>query len=187
MLLGTVDPVDAALLIAAGASAGVAASGPLTRALAGAGGSSTELSEIYVRPGKGSFGVGLITIRPVPAGTPIIQDCAPKFTKVVQQRDLLSLPKEVRLTVHELFDCLDDPAGTVAVPTEYEQAIPLISFINHSEEPNCVYDEPANAIVAARRLRTGEEATVDYLSYQEKGSYTWRYCKSGFRRRPFFV
>ena len=146
MLLGSVDPVDAALLIAAGASAGVAASGPLTRALAGAGGSSTELSEIYVRPGKGSFGVGLITIRPVPAGTPIIQDCAPKFTKVVQQRDLLSLPKEVRLTVHELFDCLDDPAGTVAVPTEYEQAIPLISFINHSTRPNCEYDPEYHAI-----------------------------------------
>ena len=181
MLLGTVDPVDAALLIAAGATAGVAASGPLTRALAGAGGASTELSEIYVRPGKGSFGVGLITIRPVPAGTPIIQDCAPKFTKVVQQRDLLSLPKEVRLTVHELFDCLDDPAGTVAVPTEYEQAIPLISFINHSTRPNCEYDPEYHAIYSLRDLRAGEEATVNYFEYQTEESFTYRSAKAGFK------
>ena len=137
--------------------------------------------QIYVRPGKGSFGVGLITIRPVPAGTPIIQDCAPKFTKVVQQRDLLSLPKEVRLTVHELFDCLDDPAGTVAVPTEYEQAIPLISFINHSTRPNCEYDPEYHAIYSLRDLRAGEEATVNYFEYQTEESFTYRSAKAGFK------
>ena len=117
----------------------------------------------------------------LPAGTPIIQDCAPKFTKVVQQRDLLSLPKEVRLTVHELFDCLDDPAGTVAVPTEYEQAIPLISFINHSTRPNCEYDPEYHAIYSLRDLRAGEEATVNYFEYQTEESFTYRSAKAGFK------
>lgn len=73
------------------------------------------------------------------------------------------------------------------IPTNYDQSIPLVSFINHSEEPNCVYVEDTNCIVAARRLRKGEEATVDYLEYQERGSYTWKHCKSGFRKQQFFV
>ena len=115
----------------------------------------------------------------------IICSCAAQAV-VVPSRRFNFLPPAVRQCVLELYDGWDGE-GNYQVPIDYDQAIPLISFINHSEEPNCVYDEPANAIVAARRLRTGEEATVDYLSYQEKGSYTWRYCKSGFRRRPFFV
>ena len=32
-----------------------------------------------------------------------------------------------------------------------------------------------------RVLHAGEEATVDYLEYQEPDSYTYRACKNGFR------
>lgn len=67
------------------------------------------------------------------------------------------------------------------------RAIPLVSFINHSDDPNCVYDEATDSIRAKRRLREGEEATVDYLRYQEKGSFTYKACQSGFRRKAFWA
>ena len=142
------------------------------------------LDRIYVRPGVGAFGVGLITIRGVPKGG-IICSCSAQADQVPSRRLNLLRPS-VRKTVLELYDGWDGQ-GQYQVPTNYDQCIPLISFINHSDEPNCVYDEPSNCIVAARRLRTGEECSVDYLQYQEPGSYTWRACLSGFKRNPWFV
>ena len=46
------------------------------------------------------------------------------------------------------------------------QGIPLVSFINHSLRPNCVYDPESNGICASRDLRADEEATVNYFEYQ---------------------
>ena len=99
-----------------------------------------------------------------------------------------ALEPEVRRTIHELWDCLDDPPGTCAVPADYEQAIPLVSFLNHDLRPNCAWDPrlgPSGAIVAERDLRLGEEATVNYFEYQDETSYTWRDAASGFK--PSFV
>ncbi len=134
--------------------------------------------QIYVRPGVGAHGVGLICVRDVPEGG-LICRCEAEFAKPVPSWQLATLDPGVRRTVLELFDGCDG-RGTCQVPTQYDQAIPLISFINHSEQPNCIYVEP-NAIVAVRRLRRGEECTVDYLRYQDPGSYTYKDCQRGFR------
>ena len=138
------------------------------------------VDRIFVRPGVGAFGVGLIAFRAVPAGAPICS-CSAEFADPVPARRLNLLPAPVRGTLLELYDGWDGK-GSFNIPSNYDQAIPLIAFINHSDEPNCSYDEATNCIVASRRLRKGEEATVDYLQYQEPGSYTWRACKRGFRR-----
>jgi hypothetical protein len=86
----------------------------------------------------------------------------------------------------ELFDGYYPRKGTYQVPLEYDEAIPLVSLINHSPEPNCYYDEDTNAIRAARRLRQGEEAVVDFMQYHDAGSFTYRDCKDGFTRTPLF-
>jgi hypothetical protein len=170
------------------------------------------LDQIYVRPGVGAFGVGLIAIRPIPPGG-VICSCSAQFSDQLPGRRLNLLRPSVRQTVLELYDGWDGQ-GLYQAPSQYDQAIPLIScplarcarlwpgwpfaepqrtcgvwrtVINHNEEPNCIYDEETNCIVAARKVRTGEECTVDYLSYQQPGSYTWRACTSGFKRRPWFV
>ena len=140
------------------------------------------LDGIFVRPGVGAYGVGLIAIRPVPVGG-VICSCSCDNADPVPGRRLNFLRPSVRTTVLELYDGWDGK-GNFQVPTNYDQAIPLISFINHSPEPNCIYLEEINCIVSQRKLRTGEECTVDYLQYQEKGSYTWRAAASGFRRTP---
>ena len=150
------------------------------------------VGDIYVRPGVGSFGVGLICIRPVPKGQRVCV-CEAKFSERTTPTRLNLLSPAVRRTVLELFDGYDSDDGTYGYPTNYDQAIPLISFINHSDEPNCYYDvqtvggELVGSIRAARRLRTGEEATVDYLKYQEPGSFTYRACQSNFQKKPFWV
>ena len=84
-----------------------------------------------------------------------------------------------------MFDGVDDPPGTAVVPTDWDQGIPLVSYINHSLKPNCEYDPRSNGIVASRDLRPGEEATVNYYEYQDESTYSVRAARAGFK--PSFV
>lgn len=141
-----------------------------------------RLEDVYVRPGVGATGVGLICLRRVPRGA-LICCCEAKHSKTVPTAELAAVDPEVRTAVHEMFDGLDVD-GTCTVPNDYDQNIPLISFINHSASPNCVFDSDDNCIRSARWLRKGEEATVDYTKYQHEGSYALQYARTGFARRP---
>jgi hypothetical protein len=67
---------------------------------------------------------------------------------------------------------------------KYDLAIPLVSFLNHADQPNCRYDATTNCIVALRWLRKGEEATVDYRAYQDRDAYVHQQAATGFTRRP---
>lgn len=134
--------------------------------------------EIYARPGVTDNGVGLVAIRTVPKGATICT-CEAKFSKRVPELALLALHPSVAKTVRQLFDGADG-SGFCNIPTNYDQAIPLVSFINHSGEPNCVFDEDRFSIRASRKVNTGEELTVDYLEYQPEGSYTYREALKGF-------
>jgi len=146
----------------------------------GLGRAIADLRGVYARPGVGEFGVGLIAIRAVPKGQRICE-CEAKYARTVSRLALLALPHEVRTTIHELWDGMSsDDVWACTIPNDYEQAIPLVSFINHSEQPNCVFDADTNSIVTARRLRKGEELTINYLKYQEPGSYTYNEAKRGF-------
>jgi len=145
----------------------------------------TPLSEIYVRPNKGKYGVGLVCVRDVPRGARICK-CFPPYSKTVSMASLDSLPLGVREALHEMWDCVDDPPGKCLVPIDYDSTVPLISFINHDgRRPNCEYDASTNAIRAVRALRKGEEATVDYFAYQDETSYTYLHAAARFR--PDFV
>jgi len=139
----------------------------------------TPLDQIVVRLGASKYGVGLICVQDVPEGGRIC-GCEARYSRTVPLSSLARLPLGVRSAIHELFDCCDDTPGMCNVPLDYEQALPLISFINHSPWPTCSYDEDSHAIVASRPMRAGDEATVDYLEYQEEHSFTYRHAKAGF-------
>jgi hypothetical protein len=138
-----------------------------------------QLSSIRVRPGNSEHGVGLIVVQDVPTGGRVI-GCEPVHSQTVLLSEIAHLPAEVRQTIHEMFDGVDEPPGTCTIPSAYEDAIPVISFLNHSPDPNCAYDSDQHAIVALRRLHIGEEATVNYFSYQEPETYTYRHAAAGF-------
>ena len=143
--------------------------------------SPAPLDQIVARPGASKYGVGLICLQDVPVGGRIC-GCEPVLSRTVPLASLDALPTAVRSAIHELYDGVDDPPGTCSIPLNYEQAIPLIAFINHSKRPSCAYDEEAHAIVALRRLRAGDEATVNYFEYQDPTSFTYRHAASGFSK-----
>ena len=140
---------------------------------------SSFASSIRARPGASRYGVGLICVQDVAPGERIC-GCEPRFSRTVPLTELDELPLQVRTTIHELWDGVDEPPGSCSVPLDYEQAIPIVSFINHSLEPNCEYDPEQHAVVASRPLRVGDEATVNYFEYQDGTSWTYRHADSGF-------
>ena len=126
------------------------------------------LGDIYVRPGVSDIqGVGLMCIRPVPKNGRIC-GCSAQlngntYLTSVRGNHLNMVHPAVGLAMLELFDGYYPRMGTFQVPLEYDEAIPLVSLINHSPQPNCYFDEDTNAIRAARPLRKGEEAVVDFM------------------------
>ena len=169
------DPLQSAALFGAGTVCGGA--GALFAVKRGK--PLRHLADIRARPGASKHGVGLICVQDVPAGGRIC-GCEPVLSRTVPIAALRFLPTEVRSTVHELYDGVDEPPGTCCVPVDYEQAIPLISFINHSTRPTCEFSATAHAIVAKRPLAIGDECTVNYFEYQEPVSYTYRHAAAGF-------
>ena len=126
-----------------------------------------RLRDLYVRPAPSpaGHGVGLVCFRPTPKGALI---CPASATRTVDV-PIVAVPSSVRRVVHELFDGVDPATQTCSVPVGWE--LPLVSFLNHGDKPNCHLDEVAFAVVASRQLQTGEEATVDYNQYLNPGSY----------------
>mgnify|MGYP003342315167 CR=1 FL=1 len=144
-----------------------------------------KLSEIVVRPGATEHGVGLICVKRVPANTKIC-NCEAKHCKIVPLDRIKNLPIGVRQTIHDLFDGLHTVHGRqfCQIPTDYDQSIPLVAFINHSLTPTCYFDDGDWCIRSRRILKRGEEATVNYCMYQEPESYTYKYAAANFKRRP---
>ena len=80
-----------------------------------------------------------------------------------------ALPTAVRSAIHELYDGVDDPPGTCSIPLNYEQAIPLIPFINHSKRPSCAYDEEARKLGKPLNFDANGEFMPKQTSSQYRG------------------
>lgn len=79
--------------------------GPLFLLLCEYAQSPTELNKIFVRPGVGAYGVGLLAIQPVPRGG-VICTCSAQAVPI-RSRRLNLLRPSVRNTVLELYDGWD--------------------------------------------------------------------------------
>lgn len=119
-----------------------------------------SLERICVRLAPTAHGVGVVTIKPVPAGTKVCT-CFAEMTRVGKD-EIAHLDPAVR----RLFtDICDSPSkGEYCfVPSNYDQHLSIAMFLNHSKEPTAQlkdYD-----VVTLRDLGAGEEVTVDYRDY----------------------
>lgn len=146
---------------------------------------TNKLNKIYIRPGVHSGRLGLIAIRDIPFDTPVC-NCQPHNFMTINMNllDKYKVPSSVRKTIHELFDGYNKKSNTCTIPKDYDTSISLISFINHSDQPNCKYNINGHTINTLRDINEGEEVTVDYLQYQNPGSYTYRHAENGFNADP---
>jgi len=80
----------------------------------------------------------------------------------ISPKELREFSREDRLKF--LRYCYDRDFGVIIGTLEWDRAKHLSNFINHSCEPNLIYDYNDN-IIAARDIRPGEELTLDYGNF----------------------
>lgn len=109
-------------------------------------------------------GIGVFAVRSIPRWTNPF-GLLPKYAR----------PAAMRVAAHELDDLpvkLADTLRALFVPTDGEMYIPtsglnivhLTAYLNHSTQPNLRTIDGFN-FFTRRRIREGEELTVDYRTY----------------------
>jgi SET domain-containing protein len=94
------------------------------------------------------------------------------------------IPKgEVIWEWHEGIDRCVSPSVVDALPTNCQQIFKRYSwvehgsyiicidnekYINHSDNPNCVFTPDGNKAIAARDIKSGEEITQNYKDFDDK-------------------
>ncbi|MBX9765584.1 SET domain-containing protein [Patescibacteria group bacterium] len=124
-----------------------------------------SLKEVYCRPGRTKYGVGVIAIRDIPKGVNPFKNCDPfgDILKIPEKEfESFPAPEEVKDLVRD-FCVLQD--GYYFVPDYGIDAADKSFFINHSRKPNLRVLKGGEEFVAARRIKKGEELTSDYRLY----------------------
>jgi SET domain-containing protein len=114
-------------------------------------------------------GVGVFAIRPIPSGTnPFVGSKEVRYI-TYSKKELPSLPTAVKKLIDDfgLFErdkCL--------IPEFGFNAIDISHFLNRSSHPNVIAVATGKngdvEFFTKRKIKTGEELTVDYSSYSDK-------------------
>ncbi len=65
-----------------------------------------------------------------------------------------------------VLDFFSQEKGSVLIPDIGVNAIDISFFMNHSTNPNVAYDK-RDDFITKRRIKKGEELTVDYKSFSD--------------------
>ncbi len=113
-------------------------------------------------------GVGVFAIRDIPRGVdPFAGPPIPKWIRL-SRHELCHVPHPV----YELIDtyCVFEK-GKYWIPEHGINCLDAAYFLNHSKRPNMVERGDGDTFVAKRRIRAGEELTVDYRTYGDPENF----------------
>lgn len=123
-------------------------------------------TQTYCRLGISTIsGIGVIAIRPIPAGIDPMQETRHVEFIEVPVKDLnarTDIPDTVKKLVQDM--CPEND-GVYEVPNMSLNEIGLSFYLNHSPSPNMV--EKDGYFFTMRAIDPGEELTVDYGTYGE--------------------
>lgn len=121
---------------------------------------------VYCRLGMSTIaGIGVIAIRPIPAGINPIQESSEIEFIEVPVNDLkgrTDIPDTVKKLVQDMCPERD---GVYDAPNISLNEIGLAFYLNHSPSPNMY--EKDGYFYTIRAIEPGEELTVDYGTYGE--------------------
>jgi hypothetical protein len=117
-----------------------------------------------LRPSK-IHGVGVFAIRDIPKGTDLFpHDDAELVWKKKSVLGLGRLPKEIR-RLYQDFCVIEEKGHLYGCPASFN-LMTVSWYLNASKKPNVSSDKHFN-FFASRRIKVGEELTVDYDTYNQ--------------------
>lgn len=124
------------------------------------------LENVYCRLGVSKIhGVGVIAIRPIPAGIDPMREQRDMEFDAVPRAEIMDnqeIPEGVKKLV---VDMCPENDGVFDVPPCSLNEIGVSFYLNHSKTPNM--EERDGYFFALRDIAEGEELTVDYGTYGE--------------------
>ncbi|WP_169577425.1 SET domain-containing protein [Sinimarinibacterium sp. CAU 1509] len=108
-------------------------------------------------------GVGLFSSEFVPAGS-VIYTCDPRTTRIIADAEIASYPLQVRDSI--LRYCYRG-RGIHRLSGAYYFCIDDARFFNHSDTPNCLWQEDRECYIAVGDIAAGTELTCDYFDFNE--------------------
>lgn len=112
-------------------------------------------------------GVGVFAVQDIPRGVNPFQGVHAQKWYELSISDFGKLKKEVRQMMDDFFVIEKDNA--VWVPEGGLVDMDISFFVNHSKRPNLKTTNGGSFFVTLRKIKKGEELTIDY------GNYDWKY------------
>jgi SET domain-containing protein len=108
-------------------------------------------------------GVGVHAVVDIEKGVNLFPDCVCDLSKIVKikKEEVLHLDQSVKKMMSDFF---------IETKTHYFTTVSLnridISyFLNHSDTPNCFWNEKDDSFYTLENIKIGEELTLDYNKY----------------------
>ena len=123
------------------------------------------LRESYCRLAPSPIhGVGVFAVRNIPKGIDpfAVGVRYPRRWVTITAAELERAPAGVRRLVASLF--VPDADGAFRIPVLGANLVDIGAYLNHSDRPN-MRTTDGHRFVTRRRIRAGEEMTVDYATY----------------------
>lgn len=109
-------------------------------------------------------GVGVLAIRDIKKGAELFIGARNKKLCRIKPSELKGVDKETMDMIKGFF--VRDSKGYYLIPEGGLDDINIAFFMNHSNKPNVVSDQ-GDSFFAARKIKKGEELTVDYATFDE--------------------
>lgn len=125
--------------------------------------------DVYVRLSASEIsGVGVFALRQIPRGIDPFQEekLGLSFLKIRASKimDDERIPTSIKKYVHDMCSCRD---GLLNIPAFGFNGIMPLYYLNHSLRPNMEVEPRTGYFRSLRRIREGEELTVNYSTYND--------------------
>jgi hypothetical protein len=130
-------------------------------------------SNIYVRVGVSKIsGIGVIAIRDIPKGTDPFKSTEEYEYVGIPEEDIfgLGVPKLDPNVERYMRDMCVFDEGKWWLPSTGLNSLSVGWYLNHSTTPNMEATDKGELFISTRDILSGEELTVDYMTYDRSGS-----------------
>lgn len=122
---------------------------------------------------KGEYGIGVFAVEAVPKGV-VVYDAVRLFQHTVPKEvvALLSKGMQDKMQIYG-YTGVGDHRLHEAVYYDGDDS----RFFNHSDDPSLVYNSETEEYTASRKIKAGEEFTIDYADVCVRGELCFAFAK----------